>query len=133
MMEQLANVNGSLSDVISGDSISLTQNASFEDEKIGNNKQINISNILLKGTDSLNYSLLNNSAIAHASINIDLEDIIGSIRKEEEYKIKNHFIHFNPIKKEIVLEIINGGIKLPKTEMTQSLFFNDSDNKGNEI
>ncbi len=137
----LANVNGSLVDAINGDSISLIQSANFEDEKIGNNKQINISNILLKGTDSLNYSLLNNSAIAHASIlekpkvDRNLPKLTSNIIKnaEEEYKIKNHFINFNPIRKEIVLEIINGGIKLPKTVMTQSLFFNDSDNKGDEI
>ena len=126
-------LDSSSSGLIASDDVYLTQSASFADEKIGNNKQINISNILLKGTDSLNYSLLNNSAIAHASINVDLKDIIGSIRKEKEHKIKNHFIEFNPIRKEIVLEIINGGIKLPKTVMTQSLFFNDSDNKGNEI
>ncbi|WP_321469546.1 YDG domain-containing protein [Halarcobacter sp.] len=131
-----ATVSGSIEGILKGDKVSfISGEGYFKDSIPGINKTVYIEGFRLEGKDSKNYVLDADSytTIASININIDLEDIIASIRKEEEYKIKNHFIHFNPIRKEIVLEIINEGIKFSKTEMTQSLFFNDSDNKGDEI
>jgi filamentous hemagglutinin family protein len=66
----LANVNGSLVDAISGDSISLIQSADFEDKNAGSNKQVNITNIALSGDDALNYTLTSQTtATTNANIN----------------------------------------------------------------
>ncbi len=130
----IADIKGSIEGILKGDKVSfISGEGYFKDSIPGINKTVYIEGFRLEGKDSKNYVLDADSYTTIASINIDLEDIIASIRKEEEYKIKNYLILFNPIRKEIVLEIINGGIKLPKTVMTQFLFFNDSDNKGDEI
>ena len=63
-----AQVNISSDDILEGDSVSFTYTAVFEGSEPGIDKKINISNIVITGTDSGNYSLADTTGIAYASI-----------------------------------------------------------------
>jgi hypothetical protein len=59
----LAIIHGTLCDIINNDQVYLSNyNAQYEDENIGNNKNIFINNIILSGINSCNYQV-NNSII----------------------------------------------------------------------
>ena len=63
-----ASVTGSSSDIVTGDTVTFSQNAVFNNKNVGNGKTVNINNITLGGTDAGNYALQNSTAMAHASI-----------------------------------------------------------------
>ena len=63
-----ATVTGSSSDIVNGDAVTFSQTAAFTNKNVGTGKTINISSIVLGGTDAGNYSLQNTTATTTASI-----------------------------------------------------------------
>ncbi|WP_076591420.1 GLUG motif-containing protein [Herminiimonas arsenitoxidans] len=55
-------------DRITGDVLNFTGNASFNDKNVGNNKTVDVNNIILSGTDAGNYNLISNVASTSANI-----------------------------------------------------------------
>jgi hypothetical protein len=65
----MASVSGSLSGVISGDQVLLSNSsAAFSDKNVANAKTVTVSGISIGGSSSSNYSLQNSSATATANI-----------------------------------------------------------------
>jgi alpha-tubulin suppressor-like RCC1 family protein len=58
----------SLQGVLSGDQVSVNGVANFVDSLVGNNKQVNITNISISGSSASNYSLSSTTASANANI-----------------------------------------------------------------
>ncbi|NPU83995.1 MAG: filamentous hemagglutinin N-terminal domain-containing protein [Syntrophaceae bacterium] len=63
-----AAVTGSSSDIITGDTVTFSQKADFDDKNAGTGKSIHVADISLDGTDSGNYRLHNSTATASADI-----------------------------------------------------------------
>ncbi|MES2025227.1 MAG: GLUG motif-containing protein [Pseudomonadota bacterium] len=55
-------------DRIAGDALNFTGSANFNDKNVGNNKAVDVSNIILSGTDANNYNLVSNTASTTANI-----------------------------------------------------------------
>ncbi len=151
--------NGSLSGVIQGDDIkAIYSSANFEDEKPANNKNVYIEGISLTGTDSQNYTLLEDSFITTANINNSLGSLIASIINGSNINSIEDFnnIDFNsldinpeeitniqniitdllqqgetsfPIIKGIVLRILDGGINMPYGTKRELILDEDEEEK----
>ncbi|MBU1297375.1 MAG: filamentous hemagglutinin N-terminal domain-containing protein, partial [Gammaproteobacteria bacterium] len=61
-------VNGSLSGIISGDDVSFSQTAEFDNKNAGENKTVTVSGLTLSGDDAANYSLASTTAVTTADI-----------------------------------------------------------------
>ncbi|XOB62033.1 YDG domain-containing protein [Campylobacterota bacterium DY0563] len=151
--------NGSLSGVIQGDDIKATySSANFEDEKPANDKNVYIEGISLSGSDSQNYTLIEDSFITTANINNSLGDIISSIVNGANLQSIINNINFNnqaidstnivtiqniittllqqgetsiPIIKGIVLKVLDGGINMPYGTKRE-LILDDNSNSNND-
>ena len=109
-----ATAHGYSSDIISGDRVSFSQTANFDNINAGINKKVNITSIALGGSDGGNYNLVNNTAIATADITDDvvLQQTKTPIKNEtafrtDDIKPQNLISIIQPI------EIENKGMKLP--------------------
>ena len=63
-----ASVSGSTDDIVSGDSVEITETALFGDKNVGTDKAVTVSDILLAGTDAANYHLITESVSTTATI-----------------------------------------------------------------
>ena len=106
--------HGNSLDIISGDSVTFSQTANFDNINMGINKKVNITSIALGGADGGNYSLVNNTAIATADITDDV------VLKQTKTPIKNGTVfRTDDIKPQNLASILqpiaieNNGMKLP--------------------
>ncbi len=87
-----ANVEAVLEGLISGDDITVSQSALFEDKNAGENKTINITDISLSGDDMKNYSIVtDDSTSTTATINKVLATVTVD-NKEVVYNGETHTI-----------------------------------------
>jgi hypothetical protein len=63
-----ASVTGSSADKVTGDVLTYSQTANFDNKNVGSGKAINVTGISLGGTDALNYSLQNTTATTTANV-----------------------------------------------------------------
>ncbi|MDD2887795.1 MAG: YDG domain-containing protein, partial [Aliarcobacter sp.] len=61
-------VTESTDDIVSGDSVNISETASMENKNVGNGKTVNVSSIALSGDDSSNYNLTNTTATTTVDI-----------------------------------------------------------------
>lgn len=64
----VATVTGSSVDILSGDTVTFSETAAFDDKNAGTDKIVNVTDISISGADASNYSLLNTTATTTADI-----------------------------------------------------------------
>ena len=71
-----ATVTESTNDIVSGDSVSISETSVFTDKNVGTNKTVNITSIALSGDDAGNYNLTNIDQEANTTASISRLDSV---------------------------------------------------------
>ena len=85
-----ATVTGSLTGVVSGDSVSVSKTSSvFSDANVADGKTVSVSGISIGATDASNYTLQNTTTTTTANISEAVLQIIANAEKYCEAKLRN--------------------------------------------